>query len=394
MDVSGKSSCDSSSSLSSSDSFRGRHRQLFIERRDGSFGFSIQSYGIQYCRQSDVDIITYIDHVEPGGPAELAGMLQGDVIMSINGQNMEECDHQALVNSIRLCPNRLCVEVTFEDCVRKVRLHMRYIQLQRQLNDRMLALEQLTEHEKYFLDSLRGRSNSSASLGLSKFALGKFAASSRSRAVSFSSPLKTSRWPPLSSRHVQPTARRPQHPVCVWQSQTPALSWDNICQLAYVSCDQFHPPRAAVLIAESAGGGRPDCPVSACLPLLPLARSMENLMSSSQFDASNYMSRRSSETCLSPPLESTDKKMAPLSAASAKHQPLPSDTRSRWLKRCGMLRIKSSECISSRLPSSGSDGISKGSQDVHKLNTNGSTSPPITTLPVKDAKPSVTLTEV
>ena len=35
----------------------------------------------------------------------------------------------------------------------QVSLHMRYIQLQRQLTDRMYALEQLCEQEKHFIAS-------------------------------------------------------------------------------------------------------------------------------------------------------------------------------------------------------------------------------------------------
>ena len=37
-----------------------------------------QSYGIQYRRDSEVEIITYIDHVETSGPAAKAGMREGE----------------------------------------------------------------------------------------------------------------------------------------------------------------------------------------------------------------------------------------------------------------------------------------------------------------------------
>ncbi|XP_037068667.1 general receptor for phosphoinositides 1-associated scaffold protein-like [Pollicipes pollicipes] len=134
-----------------------RRRTILIEKLQGSFGFTIQSYGIQYRRDTEVEIITYIDHVEQGGPAAKAGMREGDVILCINGQDMEQYDHQALVGFIKQCPDRLRMVVLFEDCVRKVSLHMRYIQLQRQLTDRMYALEQLCEQEKHFIASLRAQ---------------------------------------------------------------------------------------------------------------------------------------------------------------------------------------------------------------------------------------------
>ncbi|XP_043215489.1 protein TAMALIN-like [Amphibalanus amphitrite] len=134
-----------------------RRRTILIEKAHGSFGFTIQSYGIQYRRDSEVEIITYIDHVEATGPAAKAGMREGDVILSINGQDMEQYDHQELVAFIKQCPDRLRMVVLFEDCVRKVSLHMRYIQLQRQLTDRMYALEQLCEQEKHFIANLRSQ---------------------------------------------------------------------------------------------------------------------------------------------------------------------------------------------------------------------------------------------
>ncbi|KAF0287787.1 hypothetical protein FJT64_001427 [Amphibalanus amphitrite] len=84
-------------------------------------------------------------------------MREGDVILSINGQDMEQYDHQELVAFIKQCPDRLRMVVLFEDCVRKVSLHMRYIQLQRQLTDRMYALEQLCEQEKHFIANLRSQ---------------------------------------------------------------------------------------------------------------------------------------------------------------------------------------------------------------------------------------------
>ncbi|XP_025103284.1 microtubule-associated serine/threonine-protein kinase 2-like isoform X4 [Pomacea canaliculata] len=124
-----------------------RRRTILLIRKNNSWGFTLQTYGIKNKKTGTIDVMTYVDYVEMNGPAWIAGMRKGDVLLSVNGGSVEGLKHQDLVAKIQESTDNLRLVVLFEDCCRKVELYERFIKLKRILSQKRRELRRLEDEE-------------------------------------------------------------------------------------------------------------------------------------------------------------------------------------------------------------------------------------------------------
>ncbi|XP_003746273.1 cytohesin-interacting protein [Galendromus occidentalis] len=137
-----------------------RRRTIIVNRdrsQGGSFGFTLQTYGIRHKDDSKIELISYVDSLEPYGPAAKAGMRAGDVILSINGEDVESVDHNRLIQMIKACPQSMRIVVLFENCVRRVALHAKLLELKRSYQQKITEYNHYVEAERNILLTLRNK---------------------------------------------------------------------------------------------------------------------------------------------------------------------------------------------------------------------------------------------
>ncbi|PIK59392.1 putative general receptor for phosphoinositides 1-associated scaffold protein isoform X1 [Apostichopus japonicus] len=128
-----------------------RRRSIVIQKTNETFGFELQTYAIHHKGRRELELCTYVCTIHKEGPAHLAGMLPGDIILSVNGISVEKASHETIVHLIKRSSDALRLVVLFEDCIRRVALHKRMVQLRRKLFEKKLAYRALLAQEKQIL---------------------------------------------------------------------------------------------------------------------------------------------------------------------------------------------------------------------------------------------------
>ncbi|XP_078343824.1 uncharacterized protein LOC144629485 isoform X1 [Oculina patagonica] len=138
-----------------------RTLQLSKETSAG-FGFTLQTYGIVQ-QEGQVEYMTFVLSVEEDGPAYMAGLRPGDIILEVDGTNVEEQDHKSVVTLIHHASVSVRLVVVFVDALRRMKMNTRLKLLQAELADKELLFEELSKKED---DILKGKGVDSMDLSL------------------------------------------------------------------------------------------------------------------------------------------------------------------------------------------------------------------------------------
>ncbi|KAK1166070.1 cytohesin-interacting protein [Acipenser oxyrinchus oxyrinchus] len=122
---------------------------IVLEKQDNeTFGFEIQTYGLQHQNSNSLEMCTFICKVHEDSPAEAAGLTTGDIIVSINGIRSEGFSHQHTVDLIKASSNCLRLETINGTAVKRIELEAKLQFLQQTLREKWVEFRKLLLQEQ------------------------------------------------------------------------------------------------------------------------------------------------------------------------------------------------------------------------------------------------------
>ncbi|KAM6978201.1 cytohesin-interacting protein isoform 2-T2 [Tautogolabrus adspersus] len=142
--------------------------RIVLEKQDNeTFGFEIQTYGLQLRDSSAVEMCTFVRKVQEDSAAESAGLTAGDVIITINGVSIEGLCHERVLHLIKESTNSLKVETVSGTVVKQIELEKKMNLLKQSLREKLVELQALTLQEKRLMRGERASSSLQLSLDCS-----------------------------------------------------------------------------------------------------------------------------------------------------------------------------------------------------------------------------------
>nr|XP_004555461.1 cytohesin-interacting protein isoform X1 [Maylandia zebra] len=133
---------------------------IILEKQDNeTFGFEIQTYGLQLKNSPAVEMCTFVCKVNEDSVAESAGLTAGDIIVTVNGLSIEGSSHQCVLDQIRKSTNCLKLETVCGNIVKQIELEKKMDALKQSLREKLVELQGLNLQEKRLM---RGNLNDSS----------------------------------------------------------------------------------------------------------------------------------------------------------------------------------------------------------------------------------------
>ncbi|KAJ7422913.1 Cytohesin-interacting protein [Willisornis vidua] len=129
-----------------------RHLVAILKEDKETFGFEIQT--VKFPNQNDfsLEVCTCICRIQEESPAHLSGLQAGDILVSINGMNIEGFAHKQIVDLIKSSGNYLRLEtVNGALFLRKMELETKLQVLKQALHQRWGELRALLARERRLL---------------------------------------------------------------------------------------------------------------------------------------------------------------------------------------------------------------------------------------------------
>ncbi|MBN3306232.1 CYTIP protein, partial [Amia calva] len=122
---------------------------IVLEKQDNeTFGFEIQTYGLQHKTTNMLEMCTFVCKVQPESPAESAGLTTGDIIVMVNGISTEGFSHQQIVDQVKASSNCLRLETVSGTAVKRIELETKLKYLKQTLRERWVEMHTLLLQEQ------------------------------------------------------------------------------------------------------------------------------------------------------------------------------------------------------------------------------------------------------
>ncbi|RNA14749.1 general receptor for phosphoinositides 1-associated scaffold -like isoform X1 [Brachionus plicatilis] len=117
----------------------------------GEFGFNLQTYGLLNSITKDTEYICFVNNVQAGSSAKRAGLNNGDVLLAIDGIQIDQFKSFTDITKHVKGKNELRLVIMAENVCKKIQCQQRIDQIEKILAEKKLDLERVRKQEEFIL---------------------------------------------------------------------------------------------------------------------------------------------------------------------------------------------------------------------------------------------------